>query len=189
MINMVEPDRRHPVIIKRLRGSHGVGVQIAESRRSTKTAVDNMNVPFMVQEFAEDPEAENLHSDIRLIVIGGKLLTAMRRVSSDVDEIRSNLSQGAVGEPYEPTQRERELAERSVEAIGLQIGGVDIMRSKRGPLVNEVNVSPEFGIETVTGVNVARAIVELAIANASELIVSPPLLEGPSDEQVAQVDS
>ena len=83
---------------------------------------------------------------------------------------------------YEPTPRETELALKACEIMDLQVAGVDIIPSRRGPLVNEVNVSPEFGIEKVTSVNVARAIAELAIRKAGEKFV---LLETIDEQKAA----
>lgn len=179
MLRLVEPDPKKPTVIKTTRGSHGRGVSLAESRRSAKSQVQSLassNVSYLVQEFAEAPEVENLHSDIRLIVVEGRVVAAMKRQAKDEDEFRSNLALGAEGVAYDPTPRERELAERSAQAIGLSVGGIDIMPSTRGPLVSEVNVSPEFGIEVVTGVNVARAIAELAVRKGLERSSPVPLI-------------
>jgi ribosomal protein S6--L-glutamate ligase len=176
-LKVLQPDARQPVIIKTTLGSHGRGVILAESRRSAKSqaqALQASRVNYLMQEFAEAPEATNLASDIRLVIVEGNLVAAMKRTAKDEDDFRSNLAQGGEGEPYEPTPREIEIGIKACEAVGLHVAGVDLIPSKRGPLVNEVNVSPEFGIEKVTGVNVARVMAEMAIRGAESRTPPPP---------------
>ena len=173
-LRLLTNDPQQKVILKTDRGSHGNGVVMAESRRSAISqaqAFQSNQIKYLIQEFAEAPDASSLASDIRLIVVEGRIVAAMKRQAQDEEDFRSNLKQGAKGTIYEPTPRETELALKSCEILDLQVAGVDIIPSQRGPLVNEVNVSPEFGIEKVTEVNVARAIAELAVRKASEKIV------------------
>jgi ribosomal protein S6--L-glutamate ligase len=165
-LKLIQPDSSGPVILKTLRGSHGNGVVLAESRRSAKSSAQTFRaIPtsYLIQEFAEAPEEENLASDVRLIVINGRVVAAMKRRARDEGEFRSNLSQGGTGEPYEATPRVTELAVKACEVLGVRVGGVDIIPSRRGPLVNEVDVTPDFGVEQVTGVNVARLIAEFSV--------------------------
>jgi len=165
-LKLIQPEAKAPTILKTNTGSHGHGVILTESRRSAVSQVQALqanSIPYLIQEFAETAEETTLASDLRLIVVDSLVIAAMKRVARDNEEFRSNLSLQGTGEPYEPTPREAELAIKSCEVLGVSVGGVDIIPSKRGPLVNEVNVSPEFGIEKVTGVNVARSIVSLAI--------------------------
>lgn len=184
-LKLLQPDPKLPVIIKTNRGSHGRGVILAESRRSAKSqaqALQGNNLGYLMQEFAETPEEANLATDIRLIIVEGNLVAAMKRSAKDEDDFRSNLAQGGEGEPYEPTPREIEIGIKACEAVGLLVAGVDLIPSRRGPLVNEVNVSPEFGIEKITGINVARVIAEMAIRNAESRLTPPPPMIDASQE-------
>ena len=147
-----------PVIIKVARGTHGTGVVLAETRKAALAVMQAFNVEevsFLVQEFV----AESAGSDIRAFVVNGKVVASMMRKSSDGD-FRSNLHQGGQGVTVKLTDEERKTAQKAAKAIGLTIAGVDMLRSDRGPLVLEVNASPGFGIEQVTGRNVAASIIE-----------------------------
>ncbi len=147
-----------PVIIKVARGTHGNGVVLAETKKAAKAVMQAFyveGVSFIVQEFV----AESAGSDIRAFVVNGKVVASMKRQSLD-DDFRSNLHQGGEGSVVRLTDEERRTALRAAKAMGLPICGVDMMRSNRGPLVLEVNSSPGFGIEKVTGHNVAEKIIE-----------------------------
>ncbi|MEI6755857.1 MAG: RimK family alpha-L-glutamate ligase [bacterium] len=184
-LSLLESDRSRPIILKTNRGSHGKGVVLADTRRSAISiaqAFQSEKTNYLMQEFAQDAEDSSLTSDIRLFVVENQIIAAMKRQAKDEDEFRSNLKQGGDGMIYEPTPRETELALKACEIMDLQVAGVDIIPSRRGPLVNEVNVSPEFGIEKVTSVNVARAIAELAIRKAGEKVV---LLETIDEQKAA----
>lgn len=153
-----------PVIIKVARGTHGNGVVLAETRKAAKAVMQAFyveGVSFLVQEFIE----ESAGTDIRAFVVNGKVVASMQRQSLD-DDFRSNLHQGGEGTPIKLSDEERKAAQRAAKAMGLQICGVDMMRSNRGPLVLEVNASPGFGIEKVTGHNVAEKIIEYVEQNA-----------------------
>lgn len=153
-----------PVIIKVARGTHGNGVVLAETRKAALAVMQAFyveGVNFLVQEFV----AESAGADIRAFVVNGKVVASMLRQSLD-DDFRSNLHQGGEGIPIELTPAERKTAIKAAKAMGLPICGVDMMRSSRGPLVLEVNSSPGFGIEKVTGVNVAEKIVDYIEDNA-----------------------
>jgi ribosomal protein S6--L-glutamate ligase len=112
-------------------------------------------VSFLVQEFIKESEG----SDIRVVVVGGKIVASMMRQSVD-DEFRSNLHQGGIGSPIKLTSEEGKIALKAAKAMGLSTCGVDMLRSNRGPLVLEVNSSPGFKIETITEKNVAGKIIE-----------------------------
>jgi ribosomal protein S6--L-glutamate ligase len=146
-----------PVIIKLARGTHGRGVVLAETKKAAKSALqgfylmDEEGTNILLQEFIE----ESAGQDIRAFVVGGKVVASMKRQSLD-DDFRSNLHQGGEGTPVKLTDEERKIAVKAAKAVGLSIAGVDMMRSSRGPLVLEVNPSPGFGIELVTGRNVAE---------------------------------
>jgi ribosomal protein S6--L-glutamate ligase len=147
-----------PVIIKVARGTHGNGVVLAETRKAAKAVMQAFyveGVNFLVQEFI----AESAGTDIRAFVVNGKVIASMKRQSLD-DDFRSNLHQGGEGIAVKLTDEERRTAQRAAKAMGLPICGVDMMRSDRGPLVLEVNSSPGFAIEKVTGHNVAEKIVD-----------------------------
>ncbi len=154
-----------PVIIKLAKGTHGAGVVIAETRKAAKSVIQafySINAPILIQEFIE----ESGGADIRTIVVGGKVVAAMKRQGLDED-FRSNLHLGGRGEKVELTKDESLLAMRAARRLGLDIAGVDLIRSKRGPLIIEVNSSPGLeGIEKTTEINVAESIIKYAEKNA-----------------------
>lgn len=156
-----------PVIIKLARGTHGNGVVLAESKKAAKSVLqalyltneDGTNV--MLQEFVK----ESAGTDIRAFVVGGRVVASMMRQSLD-DDFRSNLHKGGQGTKVKLTEEERKMAIKAAKAMGLNVAGVDLMRSERGPLILEVNASPGFGIEAVTGRDVATPIIEYIEQNA-----------------------
>lgn len=156
-----------PCIIKLAQGTHGNGVVLAESRRMAKSALqafyltNESGVNILVQEFVE----ESAGSDIRAFVVGSQVVASMKRQSLD-DDFRSNLHKGGEGSAIKLTPEETKVAIKAAKAMGLHVAGVDLMRSKRGPLVLEVNASPGFGIEKVTGRNVAGKIIDYVERNA-----------------------
>ncbi len=157
-----------PVIIKLATGTHGNGVVLADSKKAAKSALqafylyneDGTNI--LLQEYIE----ESAGSDIRAFVVGSRVVSSMKRQSLD-DDFRSNLHKGGEGKSVKLTPEEEKIAIKAAKAMGLHIAGVDLMRSKRGPLVLEVNASPGFGIEKVTGRNVAEKIIEYIEQNAT----------------------
>jgi len=168
MIELIQPQRDQPVIVKSLRGSKGKGVFLSESRRSSVSQVEGLaanNVDYLVQEFIRPPGSENSPSDIRIIVVDNEIVAGMQRTAYG-DEFRANLDRGGVGLPYEPTLREREIALKAAEIIGARIIGFDGMHSHRGTLATEVNINPGLGIEEITGINVAGSMIDLAISLA-----------------------
>lgn len=156
-----------PVIIKLARGTHGNGVVLAETKKAAKSVLqafylsneDGTNV--LLQEFVK----ESAGTDIRAFVVGGRVVASMKRQSLD-DDFRSNLHKGGEGMPIKLTDEEKKAAIKAAKAMGLNIAGVDMMRSERGPLVLEVNASPGFGIERITGRDVATPIIEYIERNA-----------------------
>lgn len=153
-----------PAIIKVARGTHGNGVVLAETKKAGMAVMQAFfveGVNFLVQEYIE----ESAGTDIRAFVVGGKVVASMKRQSLD-DDFRSNLHQGGEGKIVKLTDEERKTAQKAAKAMGLPICGVDMMRSERGPLVLEVNASPGFGIEKVTGRNVAEKILDYIEQNA-----------------------
>jgi ribosomal protein S6--L-glutamate ligase len=115
----------------------------------------------LLQEFIE----ESAGMDIRAFVVGGRVVASMKRQSLD-DDFRSNLHKGGEGTTVKLTDEETKAAVKAAKAMGLNIAGVDMMRSKRGPLILEVNASHGFGIEKVTGRDVASSIIEYVELNA-----------------------
>jgi ribosomal protein S6--L-glutamate ligase len=153
-----------PAIVKLARGTHGRGVVLAETRKAAEAVMQAFyveGVNFLVQEFV----AESAGTDIRAFVVNGKVVASMKRQSLD-DDFRSNLHQGGEGTPVKLTDEERKTAQKAAKAMGLAVCGVDMMRSNRGPLVLEVNASPGFAIEKVTGHNVAEKIIDYVEQNA-----------------------
>lgn len=156
-----------PVIIKLARGTHGNGVVLAETKKAAKSVLqafyvmDQDGTNILLQEFVK----ESAGMDIRAFVVGGKVIASMKRQSLD-DDFRSNLHQGGEGEVVKLTDEERKTAIKAAKSMGLNMCGVDLMRSERGPLVLEVNSSPGFGIEKVTNRDVATPIIEYIEMNA-----------------------
>jgi ribosomal protein S6--L-glutamate ligase len=163
-LDVIEQVGGAPVIIKVARGTHGKGVVLAETKKAAEAVMQAFyveGVNFLVQEFI----AESAGVDIRAFVVNGKVVASMMRQSVD-DDFRSNLHQGAEGTVIKLTDEEKKSAQRAAKAMGLSICGVDMMRSERGPLILEVNASPGFGIEKVTGRNVATQIIDYVEQNA-----------------------
>ena len=154
-----------PVVIKLLEGAQGMGVILAETEASAKSIIEAFsaaNVNIMVQEFI----AEAAGSDIRAFVVGGQVVAAMQRTGKKGD-FRSNLHRGGNAIAAEISEQERNAATRSAEITGLNVCGVDMLRSRRGPVVIEVNSSPGFeGIEAATRVDVAGRIIAFLERNA-----------------------
>lgn len=154
-----------PVIIKVARGTHGNGVVLAETKKAAKAVMQAFyveGVNFLVQEFVEESAGE----DIRALVVGGRVVASIKRQSLD-DDFRSNTHQGGVGTAVKLTLAEEKTAVRAAKAMGLPICGVDMMRSKRGPLVLEVNSSASIQTpEQVTKRDVATQIIEYVERNA-----------------------
>ncbi len=148
-----------PVVIKLLEGTQGVGVVLGETRRSAKSVIEafrGAKVYIMVQQFVKEAGGE----DIRTIVVGDKVVAAMKRMGASGD-FRSNIHRGGTAEAVKITPDERETAVRAAKAMGLNVAGVDMLRGEKGPLVMEVNSSPGLeGIEAATSVDIAGKIVE-----------------------------
>lgn len=154
-----------PAIIKVARGTHGNGVVLAETPKAAKAVMQAFyveEVSFLVQEFIE----ESAGTDIRALVIGGRVVASVKRQSLD-DDFRSNTHQGGVGKAVKLTAEEEKTAIKAAKAMGLPICGVDMMRSKKGPLVLEVNSSASIKTpEAITKRDVATKIIEYIERNA-----------------------
>jgi ribosomal protein S6--L-glutamate ligase len=153
-----------PVVIKLLEGTQGIGVILAETRNSAKSVIEaflDVEVNILVQEFI----AESKGADIRAFVVDGQVVGAMKRQGAEGD-FRSNLHRGGHASLIELTAEEKSTAIKAVKKLGLAIAGVDMLQSKRGPLVMEVNSSPGLeGIEGATGVDIATKIIEYVERN------------------------
>jgi len=156
-----------PVIIKLASGTHGNGVVLAETKKAAKSVLQALYITnedgtnILMQEFIK----ESAGTDIRAFVVGGRVVASMKRQSLD-DDFRSNLHKGGEGTIIKLTDEENKMAIKAAKAMGLNVAGVDMMRSERGPLILEVNASPGFGIEKVTGRDVATPIIEYIEQNA-----------------------
>lgn len=154
-----------PVIIKVARGTHGNGVVLAETRKAAKAVMQAFfveGVNFLVQEYIE----ESAGTDIRALVVGGRVVASVKRQSLD-DDFRSNTHQGGVGRSVKLKPEEEKAAIKAARSMGLPICGVDMMRSNRGPLVLEVNSSASIKTpELITKRDVATKIIEYVERNA-----------------------
>ena len=154
-----------PVIIKLIEGTQGIGVVLGETESSAKSVIEafrGANVNILVQEFIKEAEG----SDIRAFVVGGKVIAAMQRQGAEGD-FRSNLHRGGKASRVKITPEERSTAIRAAKTVGLNVCGVDMLRSNHGPVVMEVNSSPGLeGMERATGVDVAGALIAFLERNA-----------------------
>ncbi|MBQ0795838.1 30S ribosomal protein S6--L-glutamate ligase [Zhongshania sp.] len=154
-----------PVVVKLLEGTQGRGVVLAETAKAAESVIDafrELKADFLVQEFIKEAGG----ADVRCLVIGKKVVAAMQRTAAS-GEFRSNLHRGGTAELTRLTPAERATAVKAAQIMGLNVAGVDILRSSRGPLVMEVNSSPGLeGIETASKKNVAAEIVKFIEENA-----------------------
>lgn len=152
-----------PHVIKLNEGAQGSGVVLAENASSSRSVIEafrGLYATFLVQEFV----AEAKGADLRCFVVGDRVVAAMKRQAAAGD-FRSNLHRGGVASAVKLTRDESDVAVKSAKIIGLQVAGVDLIRSRSGPLVLEVNASPGLeGIEAATGVDVAGAILDQVAA-------------------------
>lgn len=148
-----------PHVVKLVEGTHGTGVVLAEKASASRSVIEafrGLYANFLVQEFI----AEAKGADLRAFVVGRKVVAAMRRQARP-GEFRSNLHRGGSAEGVELSPIEVDTAVRAAAVLGLGVAGVDMLRSKKGPLVLEVNSSPGLeGIEASTGIDVAGAMIE-----------------------------
>jgi len=148
-----------PCVIKMLEGTQGKGVVLADNEKAAESVIDllrGLNAHFLVQEFIEEAKG----ADIRCFVVGDKVIASMKRQGKE-GEFRSNLHQGGTAEAVKITKEERRTAVEAAKAMGLNVAGVDILRSNHGPSIMEVNSSPGLeGIEKNTDINVAQKIIQ-----------------------------
>ncbi len=156
-----------PVVIKLLEGTQGLGVVLAETNNAAQSVIqafEGLKARIIIQEFIEEAGG----ADLRAIVVDGKVVGAIKRQAKE-GEFRSNLHQGGKAQVVTLKRSEKAAAVKAAKVMGLAVAGVDILPSKRGPLILEVNSSPGLeGIETATGIDIADKIVEYIEVNLSK---------------------
>lgn len=154
-----------PLVIKLIEGTQGRGVVLAETKKAAESVIDafhELDANFIVQEFIKEAAG----SDIRCFVVGDKVVASMMRTAKE-GEFRSNLHRGGEARLVKLTKEERATAVQAAKIMGLNMAGVDILRSNRGPVVMEVNSSPGLeGIEKATGKDVASIVIDYIEKNA-----------------------
>ena len=152
----------YPFIMKPFAGTHGNAILLLDTPTSLKSAIGAMcdlHQDYVIQPFI----AESAGNDVRVIIVGGKVVAAMRRTAQQ-GEFRSNIHRGGQGQPIELQNEYRDTAIRAARAMELDIAGVDLLETAVGPMVLEVNPSPGFEeIEAVTGIKVAEAMIAFAV--------------------------
>lgn len=154
-----------PLVIKLLEGTQGIGVVLAETKKAAESVIEafmGLKANILVQEFIKEAGG----ADIRCLVVGDKVVAAMKRQGAE-GEFRSNLHRGGSAELVKITPAERATAVKAANIMGLNMAGVDLLRAERGPLVMEVNSSPGLeGIEQATGKDVAGMLIDFIEKNA-----------------------
>jgi len=157
--HVIEMVNGAPLVVKLLEGTQGVGVVLAETSKAAESVIEafrGLNANILVQEFIKEAGG----ADIRCLVVGDKVVAAMKRQGKE-GEFRSNLHRGGSAVVVKITPEERSTAVRAAAVMGLNVAGVDLLRSNHGSVIMEVNSSPGLeGIETSTGKDVAGMIVE-----------------------------
>jgi ribosomal protein S6--L-glutamate ligase len=147
-----------PVVMKLVEGTQGMGVVLAETDKAARSVIEGfmgVKANLLVQEYVKEAKG----ADIRCIVIGNKVVASMKR-QAPANEFRANIHRGGEASKIRISPQERLIAVRSAKILGLKFAGVDIMRSKNGPVVIEVNSSPGLeGIEKTTGVDIAGLLI------------------------------
>jgi ribosomal protein S6--L-glutamate ligase len=148
-----------PVVLKLLEGTQGIGVMRCDTVASAESVIDvlaRLHQPIIIQEYIAESEG----TDIRAIVVGDKVVAAMRRTGKG-DDFRSNIHRGGTGDQLELEPDIKRICIDACKALDIQFGGVDLLESKRGPLLMEVNSSPGLeGIEKATGIDVANEVIK-----------------------------
>ncbi len=155
-----------PLVIKLLEGTQGIGVVLAETYQAAKSVIEafrGLDANILVQEYIKEAGG----ADLRCFVIGGKVIAAMKRQGVK-GEFRSNLHRGGKAEKIQLSKEEETTALRAAKAMGLNVAGVDLLRSNHGPVLMEVNSSPGLeGIEKATGIDVAGEVIKYIVQNAA----------------------
>jgi ribosomal protein S6--L-glutamate ligase len=155
-----------PVVVKLLQGTQGIGVVLAETKKAAKSVLEafyGLNANMLIQEYIQEAKG----ADVRALVVGTRVVAAMRRQGAD-GEFRSNLHRGGTAEVIKLSPEEEYNAVNAVKALGLTIAGVDMLQSQRGPLLMEVNSSPGLeGIEEASGTDIAGIIIDYVAKKAT----------------------
>ena len=155
-----------PLVIKLLEGTQGIGVVLAETYQAAKSVIEafrGLDANILVQEYIKEAGG----ADLRCFVIGGKVIAAMKRQGVK-GEFRSNLHRGGKAEKIQLSEEEETTALKAAKAMGLNVAGVDLLRSNHGPVLMEVNSSPGLeGIEKATNVDVAGEVINYIVKNAA----------------------
>ena len=153
-----------PLVVKFLEGTQGIGVVLVETSKAARSVIEaffGLKVNILVQEYIKESNG----ADIRCFVVGDQVVAAMKRQAKS-EEFRSNLHRGGKATAEDITDEERSMAIRAAHIMGLNVAGVDIVRSNRGPLIMEVNASPGLeGIEKTTKIDVAGSIIQFIEKN------------------------
>lgn len=153
-----------PLVVKLLEGTKGIGVVLAETNKAAESVINafrSLKADVLVQHYIKESKG----CDIRCFVIGDQVVASMERIAQE-GEFRANIHLGATARSVEITDEEREMAIKAAKVIGLEIAGVDMVRSASGPKILEVNSSPGLeGIEGATGINVAEKMIEYLEGN------------------------
>jgi ribosomal protein S6--L-glutamate ligase len=148
-----------PLVVKLLEGTKGVGVVLAETSKAAESVVNafrSLKADILVQQYIKESKGQ----DIRCFVVGGQVVASMERVAQE-GEFRANIHLGATARAIEVSDEERDLAIKAAKIIGLEVAGVDMVRSNFGPKLLEVNSSPGLeGIESATGIDIAGKMIE-----------------------------
>ena len=156
-----------PLIIKLLEGTQGIGVVLAETQKAAESVIEGfmgLKANILIQEYIKESHG----ADIRCLVVDGKVVASMKRQALS-GEFRSNLHRGGTASLIKITPEERSTALRAAKIMGLNVAGVDLLRSNHGPLIMEVNSSPGLeGIETATGKDIAGLIIEFLEKSAKQ---------------------
>lgn len=156
-----------PIVIKLLQGTQGIGVVLAETRKATKSVLEafyGLKANMLLQEFIHEAKG----ADIRALVVGGKVIGAIKRQGAE-GEFRSNIHQGGTAIPVKLSRQERSTALKAAKLLGLNVAGVDMLQSEKGPMIMEVNSSPGLeGIEKATDIDIASKIIEFIENNSHD---------------------
>lgn len=156
-----------PLVIKLLQGTQGIGVVLAETRKAAKSVLEafyGLKANMLLQEFIHEAKG----ADIRALVVGGKVIAAMKRQGPE-GEFRSNIHQGGSAQPARLSRKEKTTAVKAARLLGLNVAGVDMLQSEKGPMIMEVNSSPGLqGIESATGIDIASRIIEFIENNSHD---------------------
>lgn len=156
-----------PVVIKLLHGTQGIGVVLAETKKAARSVMEafyGVKANMLIQEFIKESKG----ADVRTFIVGGKVIGAIKRQGPE-GEFRSNLHRGGNAKMIKLTRQEWQTAVNAAKLLGLNVAGVDMLQSDKGPMVLEVNSSPGLeGIETATGIDVASMIIKFIEDNAHD---------------------